>query len=111
MADQPKMLPRSQAIAAFLSAGVAPQPAKALLVRALAEARRSVWILQHAGKPAAAWLGTESRHRGLRENAATLAVMEIPELTAEVAADYAERYPDRAGTLRRILDYLPQQAG
>ena len=102
---------RSQAITAFLSSGVVPEPTKALLVRALAAARRSVRELRDAGKPVAAWLGTQSRYGGLRENAATVAVLEIPELTAEVAADYAERFPDRAGVLRRMLDCLPHEPG
>jgi len=40
---------------------------------------------------------------------AVLAVQEIPELLAEVAADYVERHPDRADALRQMLDYLPRQ--
>jgi hypothetical protein len=102
---------RSEALTAFLSAGVAPRPTKALLVRALAAARRSVQELRHAGRPVADWLGTESRYGGLRENAATLAVLEIPELTAAVAADYAKRHPDRADALRQMLDCLQHRAG
>lgn len=102
---------RSDAVAAFLSVGVSPQPTKALLVRALAAARRSVAELRLAGNPIASWLGTESRCGGLRENAATLAVLEIPEQATAVADDYATRHPDRADALQQVLRYMPAEVG
>jgi hypothetical protein len=67
---------RSQAIMAFLGAGLHQPPSLALAVTALADARRTVASLWSRGEPIAHWLASETRLHGIRENAATLAVME-----------------------------------
>ena len=75
----------------------------------MAAARRSVRELQAAGEPVTDWLGTESRYGDSAGNAATVAVLEIPGLTADAAADYVARHPDRGDALRQALHYLPPQ--
>jgi hypothetical protein len=97
---------RREALIAFLGAGMSPAPTTALLVSALANARRAVDALQDHGEPIDFWLEGEMRCRGIRENAATLAAMEIREMRENVAEEYARRYPDRASSLRAILNFL-----
>jgi hypothetical protein len=41
------------------------------------------------------WLAGEVRFPGIKENAATLAALEIPGHRQEVAQSYASRHPDR----------------
>jgi hypothetical protein len=77
---------RGQVIMAVFSAGLHQPPSPAQAVTALAGARRMVASLQARGEPIADWLASEIRVHGIRENAAALAAMEIPEhrqMTAE----------------------------
>jgi hypothetical protein len=94
---------RGDAILAFLSAGLHDRPSRAVMVSALAGARRTVAMLQSRGEPVADWLASETRLRGIRENAAALAVMEIPEHRHDTAQAYAREHPDR---LRIVGDLL-----
>jgi hypothetical protein len=74
-----------QAITAFAGAGLRPPPSRALAVTALAGARRSVASHQARGESLGKWLAGEVRVRGIRENAAVLAVLELPEYRAMAA--------------------------
>jgi hypothetical protein len=94
------------ALIAFLSAGTASEPATAQLVSALAAARRAVAGNRSEGRPLTQWLEDETRLRGIRENAAVLAVMEVPEMRETVARDYRQEHPDRGNVLNEILAYL-----
>ena len=64
---------RSAALIAFLGAGMPSPPSKALIVEALARARRAVAMHQGHGRALDEWLTGEVRLRGIRENAAVLA--------------------------------------
>jgi hypothetical protein len=70
---------RSEAIAAFLCGGLSPTPSKAQLVSALANARRAFAHLLASGGDVNARLRGEMRFDGVRENAATLAAIEVAE--------------------------------
>jgi hypothetical protein len=67
---------RRAALVRFLSAGLDPAASRAVLVCALAEARRTA-ALRLRGEPLAQWLANETRLRGVRENAAILAALEV----------------------------------
>jgi hypothetical protein len=55
------------------------------------------------------WLAGEVRLRGIRENAAVLAVLELlPGRRAEAARAYRCEHPDRAGVLGDLLAVLDQ---
>jgi hypothetical protein len=97
---------RGEAIMAFLGAGAHNRPSRAAMVSALASARRTVAILQSRGEPVADWLASETRLRGIRENAAALAVMEIPEHRHDTAQAYAREHPDRLGVVGDLLAVL-----
>jgi hypothetical protein len=97
---------RAAALAAFLGAGVHSPPSTALLVAALASARRSVAMQQARGLPVDGWLAEEVRLRGIRENAAVLAVLELPGRREEAAQAYRQQHPDRAGVLSALLEVL-----
>src|SRR5215813_11817588 len=97
---------RSQAIMAFLGAGLHQPPSRALAVTALADARRTVASLLSRGEAIAHWLASETRLHGIRENAATLAVMEIQEYRHDTAQVYARNYPDRLDALDDLLAVL-----
>jgi hypothetical protein len=58
------------------------------------------------GESTSEWLASEIRLRGIRENAAVLAVMEIPEYRYPAAQAYALRYPDRLKVLNDLLAVL-----
>jgi hypothetical protein len=45
--------------------------------------------LQSRGEPLTDWLASETKLRGIRENAATLAVLEIHEYRHDIARAYA----------------------
>jgi len=92
---------RSQAILAFLGAGLQQPPDRALAVTALASARRDLAALQASNLPVGTWLTEQARHGGIRENAATLAVLELPEHHQQAAQAYADRHPDRITSLRQ----------
>lgn len=95
-----------RAITAFLRAGMHDQPSIALTVQALADARRSVAAHQARREPIDGWLAGELRSPGIKENAATLAVLEIPEYRQEISQSYTNRYPDRVAILSELLAVL-----
>jgi hypothetical protein len=95
-----------QAIMAFLGAGLRPPPSRALTVTALAGARRAVASHQARGESLGKWLAGEVRVRGIRENAAVLAVMELPEYRAMAAQAYARHHPGRITALNDLLAAL-----
>jgi hypothetical protein len=97
---------RRQALIGFLAAGMAPAPATAQLVSALAAARRAVAANRSRGRPVDEWLQGEIRVRGIRENAALLAALEIPEMRERIARQFRQDYPERASVLDEILTYL-----
>jgi len=49
------------------------------------------------------WLAGESALRGVRENAAVLAVLEVPERRAETAQIYRRQHPGRSDALNDLL--------
>ena len=97
---------RSRAIIAFLSAGMHDRPSPALCVRALADARRSVAVDRGRSKLIEEWLADEVRFCGIKENAATVAVLEIPEHRQDTARSYSSRHPDRLALLDELLAVL-----
>ena len=97
---------RRRALIAFLAAGMAPAPATAQLVSALANARRAVAANLSQGLPVGEWMQSEIRFRGIRENAAILAALEIPEMREPVATRFRQEYPERENILDEILAYL-----
>jgi hypothetical protein len=99
-----------QAIVAFLAAGLDPRPATAVMVAALADARREVAAHRLRSQSIDAWLANEIRLRGIRENAAVLAALETPG-QAQVADSYRHRHPDRAAALGALLTTLPNAEG
>jgi hypothetical protein len=101
---------RQAAIVAFLSAGIEPPPSTAVMVSALAEARRAV-AATHAQEWAfEAWLGSAVRLGGVKENAATLAALEVPRCRDQAARAYAQRYPNRARVLTELLTVVARGA-
>ena len=97
---------RRRALIAFLSAGMVPAPATAQLVSALANARRSVAARRSQEGSVSEWLESEVRLRGIRENAAVLAVLETPEMRERVALEFRQQHPDREHVLNQMLAYL-----
>jgi hypothetical protein len=97
---------RSAALTAFLGAGMSSPPSTALLVAALADARRAVAVRQARGRAIDQWLASEIRLRGIRENAAVLAVLEMRGQRDEIARAYRRQHPDRAGVLDDLLAVL-----
>jgi hypothetical protein len=97
---------RRRAITAFLRAGMNDQPSLALTVQALADARKSVAAHQARREPIDGWLAGELRCQGIKENAATLAVLELPEYRQEISQSYASRHPDRVAILNELLAVL-----
>jgi hypothetical protein len=105
--DRPAEERRRAALIAFLSAGMPSPPSTALLVEALAGARRTVVMHQARGLAVDHWLASEVRLRGIRENAAVLAVLEMPRRREETARAYRQQHPDRVGALNDLLAVLP----
>ena len=100
---------RRAALIAFLGAGMSSPPSKALIVEVLAGARRAVALHQPHGRTLDEWLAGEVRLRGIRENAAVLAVLELlPGRRGEAARAYRCEHPDRAGVLGDLLAVLDQ---
>jgi hypothetical protein len=95
-----------QAIIAFLAAGLDPPPSTAVMVAALANARREVAAHQARRRPIDAWLSSETRLRGIRENAAVLAALETPQRT-QVAQSHRDQHPGRTAVLATLLAALP----
>jgi hypothetical protein len=75
-------------------------------VSALADARRAVSTLKAHNEPLDAWLLSEVKIRGVRENAAVLAALEVPEYRERAATSYRDSHPDRARQLDEFLRYL-----
>jgi hypothetical protein len=86
----------------FLGAGLHQPPSRALSVAALGDARRM--FASHARDELliSEWLTGEIRLHGIRENAATLAVMEVPEYRHQAAQTYALHHPDRLKALNDL---------
>jgi hypothetical protein len=104
--DLPAEERRRAALIAFLGAGMPSPPSTALLVEALADARRAIAMHQARGLAIDQWLGGEVRLRGIRDNAAVLAVLEMPGRREEIARAYRRQHPDRAGALNDLLAVL-----
>jgi hypothetical protein len=94
------------ALVGFLSAGLDPAPSRAVLVSALADARRAVAALRSRREPIDQWFESEIRFRGVRENAAVLVALEVSGERDAIANTYRERYPQRSGQLDIILALL-----
>src|SRR5258708_12701328 len=98
---------RRAALIAFLGAGMPSAPSKALMVEALAGARRAVAMYQAHGQAVDDWLAGEVRPPGDQGNAAVLAVLELlPGRREETARAYRLDHPDRAGALSDLLAVL-----
>jgi hypothetical protein len=97
---------RRAALVAFVGAGMPSPPSTAVLVAALAAARRAVAMHQARGLAVDPWLASEVRLRGIRENAAVVAVLEMPGRREEIAQTYRRQHPDRAGALNDLLAVL-----
>jgi hypothetical protein len=97
---------RRHALIAFLAAGMTPAPATAQLVSALANARRGVAANLSRGLSVGEWLQSEIRFRGIRENAAVLAALEIPEMLELVAVQFRQEHPERESILDEMLTYI-----
>jgi hypothetical protein len=104
--DGPAEKRRQAALAVFLSAGMPAPPSTALLVQALADARRAVAAHEQRRLPIDQWLASEIRMRGIRENAAVLAVLETPGRREETANAYCQQHPDRTSALNDLLAML-----
>jgi hypothetical protein len=104
--DRPAGERRQAALAAFLGAGMPVPPSTALLVQALAGARRGVAAQQQRGLSVDRWLAREVRLRGIRENAAVLAVLEAPGHREETARAHRRQHPDRTDVLNGLLAVL-----
>ncbi|UWP79903.1 hypothetical protein [Dactylosporangium fulvum] len=97
---------RRQALLAFLNAGLPSPASTATMVTALADARRAVAAHQPRGLPLDDWLTGQIRLRGIRENAAVLAMLELPERRHQTAETYRHDHPDRSAVLDRLLTIL-----
>ena len=91
-------------------AGMPSPPSKALMVEVLAGMRRAVAVRQADGRALGEWLAGEIRIRGIRANAAVLAVLELPGRREEAARVYSREHPDRAGVLSDLLAVLDRSA-
>lgn len=100
---------RRAALIGFLGAGLDPAPPTATLVSALADARRTVSVMRFRKEPLREWLAKKARLRGIGENAATLAAMEISDERDVIAEAYRRRYPQRADQLDGIITWLNTQ--
>jgi hypothetical protein len=94
------------AIMAFMGAGLFQRPSPAQAVDALAAARCKVASCRARDESVRQWLAGEIHHRGIRENAAVLAVLEIPDLRHEAAQAYALDHPGRRPALEGMLAAL-----
>jgi hypothetical protein len=91
---------------AFLGAGLVQRPSRAQAVDALAAARRGVASCQARGGAVSEWLADQVRRHGIGENAAILAVLEIPDLRHQAAQGYVLEYPGRRQALEDLLAVL-----
>ena len=91
---------------AFLGAGLVQRPSRAQAVDALAAARRGVASCQARGGAVSEWLADQVRRHGIGENAAVLAVLEIPDLRHQAAQGYVREHPGRRQALEDLLAVL-----
>jgi hypothetical protein len=98
---------RQQVLIELLTAGVTPMPSAAQLVTALADARRHVASFQARIEPLDDWLTGQMNRRGVWENAAVLAALEVPEYRGRAANLYREAHPERTRQLDGFLRQLP----
>jgi hypothetical protein len=98
--------PLSARSASFLGAGLFQRPSLAQAVDALAFAYREVSFCRARGGSVRQWLAGEVHHRGIRENAAVLTAMEIPDFRNETAQAYVLEYPGRRSVLEDMLAAL-----
>jgi hypothetical protein len=103
--DRPDEEHRQTAIVAFLGAGLVGV-STAVFVSTLATARRTLTAHRIQHRPVDDWLAAEIRLRGVRENAAVLAMLESGQRRQEVADAYRSRYPDRSDPLDQMLALL-----
>jgi hypothetical protein len=101
---------RSSAVVAFLGAGLDPRPTRATMVERLADASRTVEELRNRNQPVDDWLAEQMRCRGIRENAAVLAVLEMAVPASGLAKSFPERYPTREPELKELLRVLSNRA-
>jgi hypothetical protein len=97
---------RREAIIAFLGAGLHQPLSAALAVGALASARRAIAAHLASGTSIGEWLAGEIRVPGIRENAAVVAVIEMPGRQHATAHAYALRHPERLKVLNDLLAVL-----
>jgi hypothetical protein len=97
---------RRAAVVSFLGAGLSSPLPTSVMVSALAAARRELQAHLARRAPVNSWLESEVRLRGVRENAAVLAVLELPEQRAEIAEAYRRDHPDRVGALDELMVVL-----
>jgi hypothetical protein len=97
---------RRDAIIAFLGAGLHHPLCTAVAVNALASARRAVAAHLARGAVIDEWLASEIEVAGVRENAAVLAVIEMPEHLYATAHAYGLRHPDRLSMLNDLVIVL-----
>lgn len=98
---------RRQALVEFITAGVTPSPAKAVLVSALGEARLEVDSLRRGSstKDVDGWLRDRAGVAGIRAYAAVAAAIEIPEFRDNAWRWCSQEYPERMDLLRNFIDY------
>ena len=97
---------RFDSLAAFLGAGMGYTPTRGQIVEALAAARRAVKVDRRHEHLLKEWLQGEIRMRGIRENAAVIAVLEIPEFREETAREYLREHPERTQILDDLITYF-----
>jgi hypothetical protein len=99
---------RRDALVAFLWSGTTGSPSPGIIVGALGEARAAVAMHQERRRPLDGWLADEVRLRGIRENAAVLAALELPEWRDRAAEIYRNEHPERREVLDAFLAVLEQ---
>jgi len=99
---------RRAALITFLGAGMPSPPSRALMVEVLAGARRAIAMHQRHGRALNEWLAGEVRLGGIRENAAVVAVLELPGRREDAARAYCREHPDRAGVLGDLMSVFDQ---
>lgn len=97
---------RRDALVALLWSGMAGSPSHAVMVSAIGDARRAMAILRERRLPLDGWLAGEVRLRGIRENAAVLAALELPEWRDRAAEIYSREHPERRAVLHAFLAAL-----
>lgn len=107
-ADELREERHRDALVAFLSSGVTGRPSSAAMVTALSDARRAVAMHREQRLPLDGWLANEVRLRGIRENAAVLAALELAEYRDRAAEVYSREHPERSAVLDAFLAAVKQ---